>query len=805
MVNLPPQPTPFIGRAAEVESLLTSLKGTELRLLTVTGPPGVGKTRLAIEVAQRLHGTFEHGTHFVNLAPLVDADLVPLAIVQALGLQGRRLKSGSASAAPSQLAQHLRNKHALLVLDNFEHVRSAGNLISNLLTGCPNLKILVTSREALRIGWEREYKLNPFPVPALQSNSDIELLKEEPAIALFVDRAQAVLSDFTLTRANVASVVEICCRLDALPLAIELAAGTVRTLSPQDLASHLARGFDVLVSRRADSHDRHRSLYNSIAWSYQLLGRREQAVFRRLSVFRGGLALDGASAVIHPETQAELLDALSSIIEKNLIGAAHGRRGTRYTFLESIREFAAEELSAAGEAHGTQTAHAAHFLALADEADFACNGPDQARWLSKIEEELDNFRAALHWHIEHQPIEALRLAVGLQWFWEERGYFIESHRWYTTCLEKAVDAPISLRARALAADGMVLAYLNMEESISASTEGLELARGAGEHLAEALCLRNLGLVAAIQGDNDQAEACYRERLSLHERHGPPWGVAYAMTQMAALARVQGDLGRAADLAMRSLDISRPLGSQRDMALGLGTLGWIALQRGELDRASELFDECSAINQELGAVPRVARNLRGLGVTAFRQGDLQRARTCAVESVRLSERIGSKADIVETISSLCAPLAAGTDPPSAARWLGFTQAAREEGRMLVTFGVARADVDSLTEKLRARLGDMAFDRAQHEGRHLSTEQVVREIESKVAEVSEATYAKNPDLLSMREREVAALVAEGLSNSSIAAQLHIGVRTAESHVQSIMNKLGFHNRAQIASWTAKQSIP
>lgn len=801
-MSLPSQPTPFIGRAAEVESLLGLLKGRDPRLLTVTGPPGVGKTRLAIEIAHRLDGTFEHGIHFVNLGPLKDADLVPLAIVQAVGLQGRRLKSGSASAAPSQLAQHLRHKHTLLVLDNFEHVRSAGISTSNLLTSCPNLKILVTSREALRISWEREYHLSPFPVPSLQGNSAVEFLEKEPAIALFIDRARAVSPDFTLTQANVASVVEICRRLDALPLAIELAAGRIRTFSPQDLASHLAHRFEVLISRRVDSHDRHRSLYDSIAWSYQLLGQREQAFFRRLSVFRGGFTVDGASAVIHPVTRAELLDALSSIIEKNLVTAIHGKRGTtRYVFLESIREFAAQELETAGEAENAQSAHAAYFLALADEADLACNGPDQTTWMDRIEDELGNFRAALHWHLEHQPIEALRLAVGLQWFWEERGYFIESHRWYTTCLEKARDAPTGLKARALASQGVSLAYMSMEDSIHASLHGLELARASGDHLAEALCLSNLGLVVLIQGNYVQADQYYRERLSLHERHGPVWGVASALTQMAALARMQGDLARAAELATRNLEISRPLGIKREVALGLGTLGWIALHRGELSRATELFEEGLAINRELGALPRVARNLRGLGVTAFRQGDLSRARRLAVESVRLSEKIGSKADVVETISSLCGLLIAASDSPSAARWLGFTHAARDTG-MLVTFGVDRADVDRLTETVRERLGDTAFDRAWNEGRLLSTEQVIREIESSFAEMAAAASTKEPYPLSPREREVAALIAEGLSNANIAARLHIGVRTAETHVQSIMNKLALHSRAQIATWVSKR---
>jgi DNA-binding CsgD family transcriptional regulator len=271
--------------------------------------------------------------------------------------------------------------------------------------------------------------------------------------------------------------------------------------------------------------------------------------------------------------------------------------------------------------------------------------------------------------------------------------------------------------------------------------------------------------------------------------------------MAALARMQGDLARAAELATRNLEISRPLGIKREVALGLGTLGWIALHRGELSRATELFEEGLAINRELGALPRVARNLRGLGVTAFRQGDLSRARRLAVESVRLSEKIGSKADVVETISSLCGLLIAASDPPSAARWLGFTHAARDTG-MLVTFGVDRADVDRLTETVRERLGDTAFDRAWNEGRLLSTEQVIREIESSFAEMAAAASTKEPYPLSPREREVAALIAEGLSNANIAARLHIGVRTAETHVQSIMNKLALHSRAQIATWVSKR---
>lgn len=808
MGNVPPQPTHFIGRVGELEVLQTLLEGESVRLLTLTGPPGVGKTRLAIEVAHRMQRTFEHGIHFVNLGPLQDPDLVPLAIVQSLGLQGRRhVRSGLTALASNQLAQYLRNKHTLLILDNFEHIRPAGALISNLLTACPYLKFLVTSREALRIGWEREYLLSAFPIPSIHNNAfDAELQKAEPAIALFVDRARAVLPDYTLTSANVGAVVEICRRLDGLPLAIELAAGRIRTLSPQGLASHLAHRFDVLVSRRLDSQARHRSLYDSIAWSYQLLSQREQSLFRRLAVFRGGFSLEGADTVLRPHTETELINALSSIVEKNLLTATHGKIGkTRYAFLESLREFAAHEMEAAGETNSAEAAHATYFLDLAEEANLACNGPDQAIWLDKIEEELDNFRAALHWNIDHEPAAALRIAIGLQWFWEARGYFIESHRWYETCLGKAEDTPPGLRAQALAADGMILVYLNTEESIRASMHGLELARTAGEHVAEAFCLRNLGLAALDRGDFGRAETCYAERLSLHERYGPPWAIANTLSHMAALARVQGDLDRAAFLAAKNLEISRPLHSKRMIALGLRTLGRVALQRGELRRASELFEESAAIDRELGAVPRVARSLAGLGLVAFRQGDLQRARKLAAESVRMNEGVGHWSGVAETIIDLCVALVAEDDPHRAARWLGFAHAVKEEIGTVAYFPVDKADVDRLTMALRASVGDTAFDELWNGGRHLSTEQVLREVASAFAEPVTPSSEKSAVLLSPRERQVAALVAEGLSNQDIAAQLHIGVRTAETHVQSIMNKLGFHNRTQVAAWVAKQHSP
>src|SRR2546421_854816 len=454
--SLFPQFTPLIGREREVAVVCALLGHPNVRLLVLTGPGGVGKTRLSLQIATDLVDVFPDGVHVVPLAPISDADLVLPTIARVLGL-------GESADLPviERLQDYLQDRHLLLVLDNFEQAITAAPLLAELLQSCPYLKVLVTSREALRIRGTYEFPVPPLALPDLKHLPDSETLSHYASIALFTQLALAIKPDFALTEASARAIAEICIRLDGLPLAIELAAARIKLLPPEALLARLGRRLQVLSSGDRDLPVRQQTLRNTIKWSYDLLDAGEQRLFRRLAVFVGGCTLDAAEAfyALPGNVTTYVLDDVGRLIDKSLLyQAEQGSNEPRLHMLETIREYGLECLDACGEAEMTRRAHAAYYLALAEEAELQTAGPQQVMWLERLEREHANLRAALRWLRDAgEPEQALRLGGALWWFWSVHGHLSEGCGWLESMLTAGKEVSDAVQAKALYGNG-VLAY-----------------------------------------------------------------------------------------------------------------------------------------------------------------------------------------------------------------------------------------------------------------------------------------------------------------------------------------------------------
>jgi predicted ATPase/class 3 adenylate cyclase len=495
--NLPVQPTPLLGREREVAEIADLLRRDDLRLLTLTGTGGTGKTRLALQAAAELIDEFEDGVFFVALTPISDPGLVASAVAGSLSVG-----ESAGRALEEDLKDYLSSKELLLILDNFEQVVDAAPLVGELLAACRALEVLVTSRTPLRIYGEYEYPVRPLELPDPENLPPIEALGQNEAIRLFTERARAANATFSLTNENAPAIAEICARLDGLPLAIELAAARTRLLSPQAICSRLSDPLKLLTGGARDLPERQRTLRGAIAWSYALLDEDEQILFAKLAVFSGGCALDAAETICEPDSDSsvDILDGLSSLLDKSLLRQEEGEGGEpRFVMLETIREFARERLQISGNAAKTRKLHAEYFLALAEQGESKLRGPEEAMWLERLDVEHDNMRAALSWALERREAEvALRLGGALWLFWFVRGYHSEGRRWLQEAL--AVDEPGSPVSRAMALAGvgwLAFEQGELDRAQEAYEEGLEVLEHETREAREAklLLLGLLGWVA----------------------------------------------------------------------------------------------------------------------------------------------------------------------------------------------------------------------------------------------------------------------------------------------------------------------
>jgi len=594
--TLPVPATPFLGRQRELAEVVGLLERGDVRLLTLTGPGGTGKTRLAIEAAAAVAGRYPDGVFWVALAPLRDAAFVVPAVAQAVG-------------AADDLTAYITDRRLLLLLDNAEHVVEAAPEISRLVRSCPGLDVLATSRELLQLAGEHTYA-----VPALSTGDAKEL---------FLARAEATGGE--VAPADV--VDELCARLDHLPLAIELAAARTRLLSPEELFGRLGQRLDLLKGSR-DADPRQQTLRAMIAWSFDLLTNREQALFARLAVFPGGCTLEAAETVCDAE-----LDSLASLVDKSLLR----RSADRFWMLETIRQFALERLGERSDLRVLRRRHALHYLALAERAEPELRGPAQRRWLERLELDQDNLRAALSWSGEAGDVGVgLRLTAALWRFWRMYNHLIEGSQLLETFLRIGGAAPAALRARSLlGASRLAMDEGDVERSLAHAEEALVAARASGAAREIAAATENLGLMMIFTGELARALALLEDSIGRFRALSDSVGAADALNNLANALLAAGETGRAGGRGEEALALQREAGNKLGIAFVLHTLGYVALHEGALELSRARLDESLVLFSELGDLSRVADNLEGLAHVAAGHGDDRRAVVlwAAGESIR----------------------------------------------------------------------------------------------------------------------------------------------------------------------------
>jgi predicted ATPase len=686
----------------------------------------VGKTRLALAVAERLRSRFADGVVLVSLAPLRDPALVASAIAHALGVR----EEGHRPVEECLVAQ-LRARQLLLVLDNFEQVLAAAPLVAELLAACPQVTVLATSRAALHLRGEHEFPVLPLALPDPQA--PFEGLAEVAAVALFLDRAQALRPDFGLSPANAATVAAICRRLDGLPLAIELAAAWVKLLPPATLLRRLERRLPLLVGGARDLPERQQTLRGAIAWSYNLLHAAEQALYRRLAVFAGGCGLETVEAVCGPsaEQAGDLLGWLASLVDKNLLLHDADEDGEpRFSMLETIREYGLERLGESGEEAALRRQHAAYYLRLAEAAEPALWGAEQGRWLARLEREHDNLRSALGWARESgEGVLGLRLAGALWHFWLAQGALAEGRRWLEAVLALPVGAEQAGLAPAWAKALSGAAILAAEQgaygqAATLAEESLALCRRLGEEGRTAQALTILGNVALRQGEVGRAAALFEECLTLQRRLGNSRAVASLLNNLGLVAREQGDHARAATLLAESLALKRRLGDRAGTAISLLNLGQVALDRGEYGQARAQLEESRELLAALGERWSLAAALTNLGHAARGQGEDRRALAYYREGLALYREMGSRLQLSECLEAVAEVQSRGAEPERGARLYGAAAALRETIEAPVALA-DRPSYERAVARVRGVLGEAAFVAAWAAGRLMPLEQAVAE--------------------------------------------------------------------------------
>ena len=637
--NLPTQLTSFIGREREVAAA-RQLLGTT-RLLTLTGPGGMGKTRLALQLAAEVVDQFPNGVYFVPLAAINDPDLVASTIAKTLGVQ----ESGGRSSQ-DLLLEYLRNKRLLLVLDNFEQVVAAAPLLSELLKVSPGLKMVVTSRAVLHTSGEQEFPVPPLRLPDPRHLPDLESLSQYEAVALFIQRAVAVKPDFAVTNENAPAVAEITSRLDGLPLAIELAAARVKLLPPQALLTRLQHRLSLPGSGGRDLPVRQQTLRDAIAWSHDLLDQGARRLLARLSVFVGGCRLDEAEATCGPgeELGRDVLEGLDGLVDQSLLRQEAERGEPRFLMLETIREFALERLEASGEAEEIRRRHALAFLALAEQAEPHYTGKEQAIWLDRLEREHDNLRATVAWAIERTQGEVgLRLGAALWRFWQMRGHLQEARERLLGILAIPDAVPLTkARARALeAAGGITYWQGDMEAAERFYEENLSLQRELGGKGDIATALYNLAFVyGAPQTDLEKARSLYQQSLALFEEIGDVPGIAKAHWGLAFMDYSMGDYPAAREHLALSVPILRSLNDRFSLGWAAHLSGLIANKTGDYDTARSAFGESLGLFADAHDISGIVLALDDLSALATVDGDLERAARLAGGAAALQKSSGT---------------------------------------------------------------------------------------------------------------------------------------------------------------------
>lgn len=772
--NLPIEPTPFIGREREGAALCHLLARSDVRLLTLTGPAGVGKTRLALQVAAEVSDHYTDGVFVVPLAPLNDPEQVMVAIAQVLSIP-----DVGGSSLFGQVQRALKAKQLLLVLDNFEQVAAAALMVAELLATCPSLKIMVTSRVALHVRAEHEFAVPPLSLPDLKRLPDLPTLSQYEAIALFIERAQGVKFDFQVTNATAPAVAQMCARLDGLPLAIELAAARAKYYTPPMLLARLEQGLSVLSGGALDLPARQQTLRAAIAWSYELLSQQEQQLFRRLAVFVDGWDWQAAEQVCTAGggLAGDILEGLESLLDKSLLRQeGQDESEPRWWMLQTLREFGLEVLASAGEMEMIRQAHAGYYLALAEEAEPHLRGSEQQRWLARLELEHENLRAALSFLLEqahrqagtpqgHRPAErALSLCAALHPFWYMRGYILEGQAFLEQALAVRSEVSAPVRAKVLSAGvDMAFAIDDLERAEALGSEGLTLYRELGDHAGIANCLSLLGSIAHGRGQYRLAAARLEEADVLFREKGASLEHGLNLSEWARVETEQGRYEQAQVLLDECVAVNQALGEQpridwanyllarllfvsrRDpeqarrlaeqslaqfeeqgigwmRAFALSLLGQMHLERGEWAQARVKLEESVVIQQEVGSRGDSIEPLLGLARAALAQQELVEALRRCQESLSIMVAMGSRLFVPACLEVMGMQLAAQGRAFEAVELWGTAEALRE-ALGAAMHPVERPDYEGAVTAARGHLGEEDFARAWAKGHITSVEQVI----------------------------------------------------------------------------------
>jgi len=763
--RLPTRLTTFIGRQQEIADLSDMLSRQDQRLVTITGPGGIGKTSLAIQVSSNVDGKYRDGVCFVSLAPVRDPAFVATAISTALGLQER----GSRDPRET-LTTYLFEKHLLLVLDNFEQVIDAGPLVTELLLACPALTVLTTSRTSLHLDGEQEFPISPLGIPRPGQRPSLQQLTQHEAVDLFVQRARLHRPDFQLATDNMDAVIEICRRLDGLPLAIELVATRIKLLSPPDLLTRLGQRLPLLTGGPRNLPVRQQTMQDTIAWSYDLLNADHQQLFRYLSVFAGGWTLDAAEGVCgedssHGRTSAvNVLDGLSALVDQSLVQQIEHHDASRFMMLEMVREYGRNRLEEQPESDTIRERHAAYFLAAAEAAAPHLDGGDPVPYLNQLEADHDNLRAALAWLRETVDTERGLVMVGyLREFWYIRGHLSEGRAQADIFLKlPGATTPTHGRAMALATAAWLALWQGSDNAIVHAEEALAIWRTVGDETHVPFLLITLGLaVDHFRGDMEQARSLNVQSLEMARAIGDARSIAMSLHNLGAYAWRCGDKARAMALNEESMTVARDAGNLQTFALALGGLGYFALVDNELDRASELLQQRLRLYSNLADTWGIVRTLDYLAAIAVARKQAEPALRLLASAATLRNRTG----IMRSPND-------------------------------------RAYLDSVDAELVTMYGEAAFQSAWAQARTLPPDDVIRDVLEAEPFAAPPPAPNYPDHLTKREVEVLRLIATGHSNRQIADILFLSPRTIERHIANVYLKIDVHTKAEATAYAQRQ---